>query len=105
MPNRTNLTAPICLVGLGRSGTTLVTNIFRRHPGFQSLGETANLVYSTFRHIEKSLPISGPRNQNRSDQDVARLRLQGPAGHLCVAEAQLVSKAHTDPVNCVFLRT
>lgn len=72
MPNRDNLTRPVCLVGLGRSGTTLITNIFRRHPDFQSLGETANLVFSTYYHIEKSLPITGPRNAERSDQIAAR---------------------------------
>jgi hypothetical protein len=75
MPNIANISAPVCLVGPGRSGTTLVTNIFRRHPECQSLGETANLIFSAYYHIEKALPLCGPRAHDLSVEDAALLSI------------------------------
>lgn len=60
MPNAQNITRPITLVGTGRSGTTLLTNVFRSHPDFESLGETANIIYPSFYHAEKNLPFCAP---------------------------------------------
>lgn len=59
MPNAANINAPACLVGAGRSGTTLVTAALRQHPEMQAIGETGNLVFSTFHTIERSLPLCG----------------------------------------------
>lgn len=59
MPNADNITAPACLVGAGRSGTTLLTAALRQHPEMQAIGETGNLVFSTFHTIERSLPLCG----------------------------------------------
>ena len=60
MPNPGNIRAPASLIGSGRSGTTLVTAILRRHRDVQALGETGNLIFSPLFHIEKTLPLCGP---------------------------------------------
>jgi len=60
MPNHENIKRPISLVGAGRSGTTLLTNVFRAHPQFESLGETGDLLFSTFHNVQSTLPICGP---------------------------------------------
>lgn len=73
MPHQGNVRAPISLVGLGRSGTTLVTNVFRAHPGVQALGETGNAVYSTFYHLEKAFPLCGPRETDLPHAEAAAL--------------------------------
>jgi hypothetical protein len=72
MPNPTNIGSPVCLVGLGRSGTTLVTRIFRRHPDFQALGETSNLIFGTYNTIEQSVPFCGPRFRALPEKDAPR---------------------------------
>ena len=60
MPNEANIDRPITLVGSGRSGTTLLTNVFRDHPHCESLGETADLLLSSYYHVHATLPICGP---------------------------------------------
>lgn len=72
MPNVNNIESPVCLVGTGRSGTTLVTNIFRRHPSFQSLGETTNLIFQTDWIAERAFPFCGPRDENMSIEEARR---------------------------------
>ena len=57
MPSTANVTAPVSLHGCGRSGTTLMTEIFRNHPDFQSIGETSNLIYTASKTIQQSLPF------------------------------------------------
>lgn len=71
MPNRRNVERPITLVGLGRSGTTLVYSIFDKHPKVQALGETGNLVYSSYLHILESLPHCGERKRGESLEEAA----------------------------------
>lgn len=51
-----------------------MTNIFRLHPEFQALGETGNLVFSTYFHIERSLPLCGPREPAGEPVDAAAAR-------------------------------
>lgn len=60
MPNQENIDRPITLVGSGRSGTTLLTNLFRAHPHCESLGETGDLVFTTYHNVRSTLPICGP---------------------------------------------
>lgn len=59
MPNSDNIAAPVCLVGAGRSGTTLLTSALRQHPQMQAIGETGNLIFTTFHTMERSLPFCG----------------------------------------------
>ncbi|HVZ07133.1 sulfotransferase family protein [Rhodopila sp.] len=45
MPNETNIARPLTLIGLGRSGTTLLEACFNRHPQIQTLNETSGLIF------------------------------------------------------------
>ena len=45
MPNESNATRPITLIGLGRSGTTLLEACFSAHPLIQTLNETAGVIF------------------------------------------------------------
>lgn len=47
MPNASNADSPITLLGIGRSGTTLLEGAFRAHPNVQSIGESADIIFST----------------------------------------------------------
>ena len=60
MPNRENIRRPITLVGAGRSGTTLLTDVFRAHPDCESLGETGDAIFSCYHHLQSTLPFCGP---------------------------------------------
>lgn len=44
MPNRANVERPISLIGLGRSGTTVLQAAFGRHPHVQVCGETFGMI-------------------------------------------------------------
>lgn len=57
MPHPGNITAPVTLVSFGRSGSSLLADMFERHPDFSSAGETANLIYGTWRAVEASIPV------------------------------------------------
>ncbi|MEZ6109401.1 MAG: sulfotransferase, partial [Pirellulaceae bacterium] len=46
MPNSRNVESPISLVGLGRSGTTVLQAAFGRHPAVQVCGETFGIISS-----------------------------------------------------------
>ena len=54
MPNTQNIRTPVTLVGSHRSGTSLISNLFERHPQFAIAGETANLIFYTWRAGEFS---------------------------------------------------
>jgi hypothetical protein len=75
MPNKMNVEEPITLVGPGRSGSTLLTNVFRQHPEFQSLGETTNLIFSPYYYMRKALPFCGPRPHRTSVDEAAKIAI------------------------------
>jgi hypothetical protein len=54
MPNLRNIEAPVTLVAFGRSGTSLLSSLFDRHPDFRFAGETANLVFGSWHAAEFS---------------------------------------------------
>lgn len=56
MPNNSNVHSPITLVGNGRSGTSLVSQVFKFHPDFVYVGETSNLIHSVYKSMVASLP-------------------------------------------------
>ncbi|MEP9381165.1 sulfotransferase [Nocardioides cheoyonin] len=72
MPNPDNVDAPVTLVGPGRSGTTLVTQIFRRHSCFFAVGESASLVYTTYKQLNSYLRNTGRIPGDRTVPDAAR---------------------------------
>ncbi|HLY55730.1 MAG TPA: hypothetical protein VKS60_09245 [Stellaceae bacterium] len=47
MPNKDNVDRPITLMGIGRSGTSLLESCFRRQKTMQTLGETGALIFGT----------------------------------------------------------
>lgn len=56
MPNKENIRSPITLFGNGRSGTSVLYRAFALHPEVEGCGETANLIFTTWRALEQ---ISG----------------------------------------------
>jgi len=56
MPNWSNILCPISLIGNGRSGTSLVSQVFSAHPDITYIGETVNLIQSTYYSIASGLP-------------------------------------------------
>jgi Sulfotransferase family len=63
MPNQDNIEAPVTLVSFGRSGTTVVSNVFEKHPEFSSVGETSNLIFGSWRAVEASAGTTPPSSQ------------------------------------------
>lgn len=55
MPNINNISAPIVLISAGRSGTTLFSDIFERHPDFSACGETVDLIFDLWNAGQRSL--------------------------------------------------
>lgn len=49
MPNSQNVKSPVTLVGMGRSGTSLIQAAFEARSDFQICGETGALIYSIWR--------------------------------------------------------
>lgn len=84
MPNAQNIEAPVSLVAPGRSGTSLITDIFNRHPEFQSVGETVNLIFSGWSTAEFARRVTIPRFDESwlSDEETAS-QLVRQAFQLC----------------------
>lgn len=51
------LKSPITLISHGRSGTSLMQNIFEAHPDISVAGETADLIFSTWYSISRAKGI------------------------------------------------
>lgn len=60
MPNRANITRPIVLIGVGRSGTSLVSRLFDLHPECSMVGETANLIFGPWQAVAVSSSTIAP---------------------------------------------
>lgn len=60
MPNTDNITRPITLVSFGRSGTSLAFNIMGAHPEVDACGETAPLLFGTWRAAERENNVIRP---------------------------------------------
>lgn len=56
MPNPNNILSPITLFGTPRSGTSVLYRALTEHPDVEGGGESANLVFTTWRALEQ---ISG----------------------------------------------
>lgn len=56
MPNWLNIQYPITLIGNGRSGTSLLSQAFKAHSECVYVGETVNLIQSTYYSMASSLP-------------------------------------------------
>lgn len=54
------LQAPITLIANGRSGTSLLQNIFNAHPEVSVAGETANLIFGTWYAVAKTKGVVPP---------------------------------------------
>jgi hypothetical protein len=64
MPNPSNIEEPVVLVAYGRSGTSLMGEVFAHHPDFSSVGETANLIFGAWHALEFSAGVIAPLEEN-----------------------------------------
>ncbi len=93
MPNLSNIQRPITLIAPGRSGTTLIGNLFARHPEFCSVGETVNLIFGAWHAVElaqltvTSLPQNFHGGVPVTDDDLAA-RLARQACLTCYPDDQ-----------------
>jgi hypothetical protein len=56
MPSPANILSPITLFSYGRSGTSLLSDVFLRHPNVFVIGETGPLIFDTWSALESGLP-------------------------------------------------
>lgn len=55
MPNEQNITRPISLIGLGRSGTSMLHMIFEAHPDIDAVGETGSMIFDVWHATNHAL--------------------------------------------------
>lgn len=55
MPNSNNIKSPIILISPGRSGTTLISDVFNKRPECSSCGETVDLIFDLWNAAQRSL--------------------------------------------------
>lgn len=60
MPNQQNIESPITLISFGRSGTSLLSNIFNYHPEIRSINETVNLIFGIWHTVEMAAFVTDP---------------------------------------------
>ena len=81
MPNPHNISAPIMLISAGRSGTTLFSDIFDRHPDFSASGETVDLIFDLWNAGQRSIShiaASSLKDASSSvDDEVAKFTRDG----------------------------
>ncbi|MGB0659658.1 MAG: hypothetical protein ACPGNV_05705 [Mangrovicoccus sp.] len=75
MPNPSNIKSPISLVAYGRSGTSLLFKAFQQCGNIDCLGETANLVFTSWRALEHIEGLTRYRgfNEGHYQKDAGRL--------------------------------
>ena len=64
MPNKDNITSPITLFGINRSGTSVLYRAIVEHPSVDGCGESASLIFTTWRALEQ---ISGLTRYGKID--------------------------------------
>jgi hypothetical protein len=69
MPNETNADSPITLLGIGRSGTSLLEACFRAQPNIQSIGESSGLIFSVASGAQSTLIPSANKFADRYEYD------------------------------------
>ena len=69
MPNKDNVKAPITLLGIGRSGTSLLEACFKAQPNIQSIGESSGLIFSAASGAHSTLIPSANRFPDRYEYD------------------------------------
>jgi hypothetical protein len=60
MPNPANFESPVTLIAHGRSGTSLLMQVFRGHPEFEVVGESTDLIFAPWYGAERSYGIVRP---------------------------------------------
>ncbi len=60
VPDPSNVTSPITLVGYGRSGTSLIMHVLGDHPNVEICGETQSLIAGTWHAAERLKGIVRP---------------------------------------------
>src|SRR5881392_2281706 len=75
MPNESNIGSPISLVAHGRSGTSLLFRAFGKLADVDCVGETANMIFTTWRALDQIAGITryGVIPNPHYKQDAARL--------------------------------
>jgi hypothetical protein len=81
IPSLANINRPISVLGIGRSGTTLLCAALADSMGFQNCGETGDAVFTTALGFQWGLSD----DNERSDQSRANLISQAVGGALCSA--------------------
>ena len=74
MPNMENAGSPITLLGIGRSGTSLLEACFRTHANVQSIGETSGLIFSIANGAHSAMIPSVHKFPDRYDYDGHAIR-------------------------------
>mgnify|MGYP001807841034 CR=1 FL=1 len=61
MPNAANITAPVTLLGIGRSGTSLIGASFGIRPDFSDCAETGGLIFGVWEGAKQSFVPHPPQ--------------------------------------------
>jgi hypothetical protein len=65
MPNSANILNPVTFLGLGRSGTSAITEILSHHPQIEVVGETAPVIWDVYEAVSSaSFNMRSPNSEN-----------------------------------------